>query len=82
MIKISENIFNITVYKGEAAYGYCAVKKKSFYSFQGHLMTDARGVPVAMTITAANIDERCQRQFKTDPLINVIAEVKLTHPRN
>ena len=45
-------------------------------------MTDARGVPVAMTITAANIDERCQRQFKTDPLINVIAEVKLTHPRN
>ncbi|OOE52003.1 hypothetical protein BZG12_11150 [Salinivibrio kushneri] len=25
---------------------------------------------------------RCQRQFKIDPLIGVIAEVKLTHPRN
>ncbi|WP_420378216.1 transposase [Vibrio scophthalmi] len=24
----------------------------------------------------------CQRQFKTDPLIDVIAEVKLTHPCN
>ncbi|WP_241835578.1 hypothetical protein [Salinivibrio kushneri] len=24
----------------------------------------------------------CQRQFKIDPLIGVIAEVKLTHPRN
>ena len=58
MIKISENIFNITVYTGEAAYGYCAAKKKSFYGFQGHLMTDAIGVPVAMTITAANIDKR------------------------
>ncbi|MGR5321900.1 hypothetical protein [Vibrio sp. DNB22_19_1] len=23
----------------------------------------------------------CQRQFKFDPLIDVIAEVKLTHPR-
>ena len=47
---------NSTVYKSEAAYGYCATKKKSFYGFQGHLMTDARGVPVAMTITAANVD--------------------------
>ena len=46
---------NIIVYKGEAAYGYCAAKKKSFYGFQGHLMTDARGVPVAMMITAANM---------------------------
>lgn len=24
----------------------------------------------------------CQRQFKIDPLIDVIAEVKLIHPRN
>ena len=49
---------NSTVYKGEAAYGYCTAKKKSFYLFQGYFMTDARGVPVAMTITAVNIDER------------------------
>ena len=49
---------NSSVYKSEAAYGYCAAKKKSFHGFQGHLMTDARGVPVAMTIIAANIDKR------------------------
>ncbi len=46
------------VYKGQAAYGYCASKKKSFYGFHGHLLTDARGVAVDMTVTAANIDER------------------------
>ena len=55
---VTTRVKNSTVYKGEAAYGYCAAKKKSFYRFQGHLMTDARGVPVAMTITATNIDER------------------------
>ncbi len=27
-------------------------------------------------------EQGCQRQFKIDPLIGVIAEVKLTHPRN
>ncbi|WP_158075198.1 hypothetical protein [Salinivibrio kushneri] len=27
-------------------------------------------------------ENHCQRQFKIDPLIGVIAEVKLTHPRN
>ena len=44
---------NSTVYKGEAAYGYCAAKKKSFYGFQGRLMQEV----FPMTITAANIDE-------------------------
>ena len=46
------------IYKGQASYGYCASKKKSFYGFHGHLLTDARGIPVSMTVTAANIDER------------------------
>jgi len=46
------------VYKEQADYGHCASKKKSFYGFHGHLLTDARGIPVAMTVTAANIDER------------------------
>ena len=46
---------NSTVYKGEAAYGYCAAKKKSFYGFQGHLMIDARGIPVAMTIPSKHM---------------------------
>lgn len=46
------------VYKGQASYGYCASKDKSFYGFHGHLLTDARGIPVGMTVTAANVDER------------------------
>ena len=48
---------NSTVYKGEAAYAYYAAKKKSFHGFQRHFMTDARGVPVAMTITAVSVDK-------------------------
>ena len=28
---------NSTIYNSEAAYGYCAAKKKSFYGFQGQL---------------------------------------------
>lgn len=45
-------------FKGEAWFGYCASKKKHFYGFQGHLLIDARGIPVALQLTAANIDER------------------------
>ncbi|MGR5488074.1 hypothetical protein [Vibrio alfacsensis] len=29
----------------------------------------------------SSVPYHCQRQFKFDPLIDVIAEVKLTHPR-
>ncbi|WP_067584658.1 IS982 family transposase [Endozoicomonas ascidiicola] len=46
------------IFKGEAAHGYCASKDKYFYGFQGHLLVDARGIPVNFTLTAANIDER------------------------
>ena len=45
-------------FKADADFGYCASKKHHFYGFQGHLLIDARGVPVAMDLTAANIDER------------------------
>ncbi|GAA4649765.1 IS982 family transposase [Kistimonas scapharcae] len=45
-------------FKGEAGFGYCASKKKPFYGFQGHLLIDARGIPVSLQLTAANVDER------------------------
>jgi hypothetical protein len=46
------------LFKGEAAFGYCASKKKHFYGFQANLLTDARGIPLKISLTAANIDER------------------------
>ena len=46
------------LFKGEAWFGYCASKKKHFYGFQGHLLIDARGIPVALQLTPANSDER------------------------
>lgn len=46
------------IFKAEAGYGYCASKDKKFYGFQGHLLVEARGIPVGFTLTAANVDER------------------------
>jgi len=46
------------VFRGAAAFGYCASKDRKFYGFQAHLLTDERGLPVEMSITAANVDER------------------------
>ena len=45
-------------FNGEAAYGYCASKKKPFFGFQGHLLVAANGVPVSFSLTPANVDER------------------------
>lgn len=46
------------VLKPEAAYGYCAAKDEYYYGLKGHVMIDLRGVVTAMTVTAANVDER------------------------
>jgi Transposase DDE domain len=46
------------IFKGEAAYGYCATKKAHYYGFRGHLVINSIGVITAATFTAANIDER------------------------
>jgi len=46
------------VYRGEAAYGYCASKDEHYYGFMGHLTIDRAGRIVHFTLTAANIDER------------------------
>lgn len=46
------------IFKGEAAYGYCATKKEHYYGFRGHLVISSYGVITAATFTAANVDER------------------------
>ena len=46
------------VFKGDAAYGYCATKKESYYGFRGHLVINSIGVVTAATFTPANVDER------------------------
>lgn len=46
------------IFKGEAAYGYCAAKQERFYGFRGHIVINSIGVVTAATFTAANIDER------------------------
>lgn len=46
------------VLKPAAAYGYCAAKDEYYYGLKGHVLIDLRGVVTAMTLTAANLDER------------------------
>lgn len=46
------------IFKGEAAYGYCASKKEHYYGFRGHLVISSTGVITGATFTKANVDER------------------------
>jgi hypothetical protein len=46
------------IFKGEAAYGYCATKKERYYGFRGHIVISSIGVITAATFAKANIDER------------------------
>lgn len=46
------------IFKGSAAYGYCASKKEHYYGFHGHIVTNSIGVITGATFAAANIDER------------------------
>jgi hypothetical protein len=46
------------LFKGSAAYGYCAAKKETYFGFHGHLVVSMRGVVTGFELTAANIDER------------------------
>ena len=45
-------------FKGDASYGYCASKDMHYFGFHGHLLVDERGIPVELTLTSANVDER------------------------
>lgn len=46
------------IFRGEAAYGYCAAKDEIYYGFHGHLLISATGICTAFTLTSANTDER------------------------
>ena len=46
------------IFNDEVDYGYCASKKKPFFGFQGHLLVSMTGVPVSLSLTPANVDER------------------------
>jgi len=41
-----------------AAFGYCAAKKQAYRGFHGHRVISFTGVLTALTVTAANGDER------------------------
>lgn len=45
-------------FRGEAAYGYCAAKKQTYYGFHGHLLISAAGVITGFSLTPANGSER------------------------
>jgi Transposase DDE domain len=45
-------------FRGEAAYGYCAAKKQTYYGFHGHLLISATGVISGFSLTPANGSER------------------------
>jgi hypothetical protein len=45
-------------FQGEAAYGYCAAKKQTYYGFHGHLIISATGVITGFSLTPANGSER------------------------
>lgn len=45
-------------FKGEAAFGYCAAKKQTYYGFHGHLLISATGVITGFSLTPANGSER------------------------
>ena len=35
-------------FNDDVDYGYCALKKKAFFGFQGHLLISMTGIPVLM----------------------------------
>ncbi len=47
-----------SVFKGIAAYGYCASKSETYYGFKGNLVISSEGIITGITVTPANIDER------------------------
>ena len=46
------------LFKGEAAFGFCAAKDEHYYGFKGHVIVNLRQQVVGFTLAAANIDER------------------------
>jgi hypothetical protein len=46
------------LFKGEAAFGFCAAKDEHYYGFKGHLITNLGQQVMGFTLTPANTDER------------------------
>lgn len=46
------------VFQGLASFGSSTTKLGTFYGFRGHLLIDANGVVLGLSVTAANVDER------------------------
>jgi len=46
------------LFKGEAAFGFCAAKNEHYYGFKGHVLINLRQQIVGFTLASANIDER------------------------
>jgi hypothetical protein len=46
------------LFKGEAAFGFCAAKDEHYYGFKGHVVINLKQQVTGFTLTAANIDER------------------------
>ena len=46
------------LFRESAAFGYCASKKQIYRGFHGHLVMSSTGIITALTVTAANEDER------------------------
>ena len=46
------------IFKGEAAFGYCAAKDENYYGFKGHIVVNVYQQVTGFTITPANTDER------------------------
>jgi len=47
-----------SVFKGSAAYGYCAAKAMNYYGLKGYLLMDQSGVILDCEVAPANVDER------------------------
>jgi hypothetical protein len=46
------------LFKGEAAFGFCAAKDEHYYGFKGHVIINLNQQVVGFTLAPANIDER------------------------
>jgi hypothetical protein len=46
------------LFKGEAAFGFCAAKDEHYYGFKGHVIINLNQQIVGFTLAPANIDER------------------------
>src|SRR5579863_817578 len=46
------------LFRGEAAFGYCAAKGEHYYGFKGHVIVNLAQQVVGFTLTPANVDER------------------------